>query len=259
MKDVNLLINNGVNIQKSLELFGDMETYNATLHDFLAEVEGKLVKIKQYKEISDMANYATLVHSLKSDAKYFGFDKLAELSYNHEIESKANNMYYVTDHFEELMEEANRIVNLVKQYLGIIPRTNSSTSTTETTMKEKKILVVDDSTIVRNFIQKIFSHEYEVLIANDGQEALDIIQTHQESIYAMLLDLNMPNVDGFQVLEHFKNNNLFAKIPVSIITGDSSKEAIDKAFKYPIVDMLQKPFNEVNIKSVVEKTISYRN
>ena len=49
MKDVNLLISNGVNIEKSLELFGDMETYNDTLHDFLNEVEGKLAKIKAYK------------------------------------------------------------------------------------------------------------------------------------------------------------------------------------------------------------------
>ena len=119
MKDVNLLINNGVNVNKSLELFGDMDTYNDTLHDFLSEVEGKLAKIKAFKEVADMANYAILVHSLKSDAKYFGFEKLAELAYNHEMESKANNMYYVTDHYAELMEEANRIVALVKQYMGI--------------------------------------------------------------------------------------------------------------------------------------------
>ena len=55
MKDVNLLINNGVNVQKSLELFGDMATYDDTLHDFLSEVEGKLARIKAFKEVSDMA------------------------------------------------------------------------------------------------------------------------------------------------------------------------------------------------------------
>ena len=63
MKDVNLLTSNGVNVEKSLELFGDMETYNDTLHDFLSEVEGKLAKIKSFKEIADMSNYAILVHS----------------------------------------------------------------------------------------------------------------------------------------------------------------------------------------------------
>lgn len=258
MKDINLLISNGVNVNKSLELFGDIETYNDTLDDFLSEVEGKLVRIKQCKEMSDMANYAILVHSLKSDAKYFGFDKLAELSYNHEMESKANNMYYITEHYDELMNEANRIVHLVKRYVGIENETEVLTPQVSPVTKDKKILVVDDSAIVRNFIEKIFNDEYEVLVANDGAEALGIIGSNIDKIYAMLLDLNMPNVDGFQVLEYFNQKNLFRRIPVSIITGDSSKEVIDKAFTYPIVDMLQKPFNEVNVKNCVDKTIAYR-
>ncbi len=257
MKDVNLLINNGVNIEKSLELFGDMETYDDTLQDFLAEIDEKLTKIKAFKQTADMANYAILVHSLKSDARYFGFEKLAELSYQHEMESKANNMYYVTDHYDELMNEAYRIVSLVKQYMGIIEE-DSSSGTTNSVTHDKKILVVDDSTIVRNFIQKIFSNDFDVLIANDGQEALNTIVSDPNNIVAMLLDLNMPNVDGFAVLEYFKQNQLFDKIPVSIITGDSSRDVINRAFTYPIVDMLQKPFNEVNIKKIVEKTISFK-
>ena len=73
----------------------------------------------------------------------------------------------------------------------------------------------------------------------------------------ILLDLNMPKVDGFAVLEFMRNNNLFSKMPVSIISGDSSKETIDRAFTYDIVDMLGKPFNAANIKSVVEKTMIY--
>ncbi len=259
MKDVNLLISNGVNIEKSLELFGDMETYNDTLHDFLNEVEGKLAKIKSCKEISDMANYAILVHSLKSDAKYFGFEKLAELAYNHEMESKANNMYYVTDHFDELMTEANRIVALVKQYLGITSG-SSSTVVKPLVIKDKTILVVDDSNVVRNFVYKIFHDEYDVLIANDGKEALDIIRSNvDDKIVGVLLDLNMPNVDGFQVLDYFKQANLFARIPVAIITGEGTQENVQRAYQYPIVDMLQKPFNEVNVKNIVDKLIMIRN
>lgn len=258
MKDVNLLISNGVNIEKSLELFGDMETYNDTLHDFLSEVEGKLSKIKTYKETGDMANYAILVHSLKSDSKYFGFEKLAELAYNHEMESKANNMYYVTDHFDELMTEANRIVTLVKQYMGIATN-NTNQAARQLVIKDKTILVVDDSNVVRNFVYKIFNSEYDVLIANDGKEALDIIKSNvDDKIVGMLLDLNMPNVDGFQVLDYFKQTNLFARIPVAIITGEGTQNNIERAYQYPIVDMLQKPFNEVNVKNIVDKLIMVR-
>lgn len=255
MKDVNLLISNGVNVQKSLELFGDMETYNMTLNDFLSEIDSKLAKIKMYKEQADMANYAILVHSLKSDSKYFGFEKLAELAYNHEMESKANNMYYVTDHYDELMEEANRILRIVKQYMGV-GGVSSVATPKPLVIKDKTILVVDDSNVVRNFVYKIFNNQYDVMIANDGKEALDIIKANvDDKIVGMLLDLNMPNVDGFQVLDYFKEANLFTRIPVAIITGEGSQDNIKRAYQYPIVDMLQKPFNEVNVKNIVDKLI----
>ena len=255
MKDVNLLTSNGVNINQSLELFGDMETYDDTLEEFLAGVGEKLNNIQKYKEASDMANYAILVHSLKSDSKYLGFTTLAELSYNHEMESKANNVDYVYAHYEELMTEAHRIVELVEKYLGKAVEIKAFEQPT-TISKDKTILVVDDSSIIRTFIQRVFNDTYNVMIANDGREALDIINTN-DNIVAMLLDLNMPNVNGFEVLEYFKQNSLFAKIPVSIITGDDSKETVTRAFTYPIADVLAKPFNERDVKRVVEKTVEY--
>ena len=259
MKDVSILTNNGVNVQKSLELFGDMATYDDTLHDFLAEIDNKLAKIKMFKEQSDMANYAILVHSLKSDSKYFGFEKLAELAYNHEMESKANNMYYVTDHYEELMTEANRILNVVKQYMGVGGASVAPT-VNPTVIKDKTILVVDDSNVVRNFVAKIFNNQYDVLIANDGKEAMDIIQSNvDDKIVGVLLDLNMPNVDGFAVLDYFKENNLFSRIPVAIITGEGTEDNVKRAYTYPIVEMLQKPFNEINVKNIVDKLIMIKN
>ena len=259
MKDVSILTNNGVNVQKSLELFGDMATYDDTLHDFLAEIDNKLAKIKMFKEQSDMANYAILVHSLKSDSRYFGFEKLAELAYNHEMESKANNMYYVTDHYDELMHEANRILQIVKEYMGVETGTFQQT-VKPIVIKDKTILVVDDSNVVRNFVYKIFNNEYDVLIANDGSEAINILNNNvDDKIVGVLLDLNMPNVNGFEVLDYFKNANLFARIPVAIITGEGTDENIKKAYTYPIVDMLQKPFNEVNVKNIVDKLIMIHN
>ena len=92
-------------------------------------------------------------------------------------------------------------------------------------------------------------------MAKDGQEVINIISADPKRIAALLLDLNMPNVDGFGVLEYLKENNLFTVVPTSIISGASDKESIEKAFKYPIVDMLNKPFSRDNVKLVVEKTV----
>ncbi len=256
MKDVTILTSNGANIKKALELFGDMETYDATLETFLQEVPSKLDKIKSCKEIGDMANYAILVHSLKSDARYFGFEKLGELAYDHELKSKANDMYYVTEHFNELMLEANRVVNLVKKYMGVGIIDDSSYK--EKTIHDKAILVVDDSNLIRNFILKIFDDSFEVISATDGREAIDILSddAKRQNINAVLLDLNMPNVDGFEVLNYYKTNDLFKSIPISIITGVDDKDSIDKAFKYPIIDILLKPFNERDVKKILEKTLN---
>jgi len=255
MKDVNLLKNNGVDVDKSLELFGDMETYDETLEEFLNGVGEKLSNIEKYKEASDMANYAILVHSLKSDSKYLGFTKLAEMSYNHEMASKANNIEYVYSTYNALVTEADRIVKLASTYLG--KEVTVKAVEQPVVMKDKTILVVDDSSLIRTFIQRVFNDTYNVLIATDGREALNIIASNS-NIVGMLLDLNMPNVNGFEVLEYFKQNGLFARIPVSIITGEDSKENIERAFTYPIADVLAKPFNERDVKRVVEKTIEYK-
>ncbi|HIS38917.1 MAG TPA: response regulator [Candidatus Onthousia faecavium] len=256
MRDVNLLINNGVNVKKSLELFGDMATYDETLGDFLSDINEKEAKIKQSKEIGDMANYAILVHGLKSDAKYFGFDKLANLAYQHEMASKENNMYYVTENFDDLIKELDFIVHLVKQYLGL-EEVGTATSFVAP-KKDRALIVVDDSSVIKNFVQKIFNNQFEVLMASDGTEALNLIASIKDTrIVGMLLDLNMPNFNGFQVLEYFKNNNLFDRIPVSIITGVGNDNLVANAFNYPIVDVIRKPFNERDIKEVVEKTVQY--
>ena len=256
MKDVNILITNGANVKKALELFGDMETYDQTLEVFLSEVPQKIQKIKDYKEIGDMANYAIQVHSLKSDARYFGFDTLADIAYQHELESKANNMYYVTEHFDELMKETNRVINLVKKYMGVGSVNEEEKKKAEN--HDKAILVVDDSNIIRNFIFKIFNDSFDVIVANDGKEAIDIINDQDKSkkIKAILLDLNMPNVNGFEVLDYLKSNDLLKKYPTSIITGVDDKESIEKAYKYPIVDILLKPFNERDVKKILEKTLN---
>ena len=117
--DVNILKNNGINVDAGLELLGDMEMYNETLNDFLSESETRIPNIINYYNAKDMPNYAILVHAQKSDSKYLGFTKLAELSYNHEMASKANNIEYVQNNIQELITESNRVVSVIKSYLGV--------------------------------------------------------------------------------------------------------------------------------------------
>ena len=259
MKDVNLLTSNGVNVEKALELFGDMEMYDATMSDFLEMVDQKLSNLRKYRETGDMPNYAIEVHSLKSDARYLGFVSLADLAYQFELKSKANDLMFVYDNYKTLLDEAHRVINLSKKYLGR-EITENVISDMVSGPKNGAILVVDDSNLVANFIKKIFDDRYEVFIASDGARAIEMVTgPNADKIKACLLDLNMPNVNGFEVLEYFKKNNLFIKIPVSVITGNDTRDQVDEAFIYPIVDLLSKPFNERDINRIIEKTISNYN
>lgn len=283
MNDENYLIENGVDVTKSLELFGDIDTYNEIVGEFLVSSKEKQAKLQQSKEEKDMANYTIYIHSLKSDAQYFGFTKLAEMAEAQEQKSKDGDVFYIFEHFQELNDEIDRMVGVVKKYLYPEPEETAAPAeapqeatpaptpvVVQPTPEEenlpepydqKTILVADDSNIIRNFVKRIFSDKYNVGVAQNGEEALQIIKANlgNEEIVALLLDLNMPKVDGFAVLDYINENQLFNKIPVSIISGDCSKDTIAKAFGYPIVDMLAKPFTETDIKHVVEKTIYFKN
>lgn len=260
MKNPEFLISKGVDLNKSLELFGDIDTYNETIGDFIVGAASKTNKLKEYMASKDMANYAVYVHSLKSDAKYFGFTKLAEIAYEHELKSKAGDTYYIYENLNNLVAVVNETITIVKEYLTDEEPQEKKQTPAKEQYQTKTILIVDDSNIIRNFAKRIFDGQYAVGTAKDGQEAIDILEANKDNefIVAMLLDLNMPRVDGFKVLEYMQDNNLFAKVPVSIISGDSTKETINKAYQYPIIDMLGKPFNDSDIKRVVEKTLMYK-
>ena len=114
--DRSYLEKNGVDVNKALEMLGDMDMYNATIHDFISEVEDKWHRLEVALQDGKMEDYAIDVHSLKSDCKYLGFMSLADIAYQHELKSKENNYEYVKEHFEELREEYNKVLDIAKTY-----------------------------------------------------------------------------------------------------------------------------------------------
>lgn len=126
---------------------------------------------------------------------------------------------------------------------------NNATSTVtgiEPVSSKKNILIVDDSSIIRNFLKKVVVDKYDVTPVSGGADAIEVIPT--KKIDLILLDLMMPGIDGFGVLEYLKQNNITT--PVVIISGDTTKESIDRAFTYNVVDMIGKPFSE---KAIMDK------
>ena len=115
--DEKYLLDNGIDYKKGVELFGDITTYKEMLRDWYKDSLNKFKKIKELLDKKDMPNYSVEVHSLKSDAKYFGMDKLASISLDHELKSKENDTDYVTKNFKTLEKEVKRIIQVVSKYL----------------------------------------------------------------------------------------------------------------------------------------------
>ena len=117
--DEKYLLDNGIDYNKGVELFGDITTYKEMLSDWYKDSLNNFKKIKELLDNKDMQNYSVEVHSLKSDAKYFGMNRLAEISLDHELKSKENNTDYVINNFKELEKEFNRVIKIVGKYLNL--------------------------------------------------------------------------------------------------------------------------------------------
>lgn len=270
--DIEFLKQNGVDTDKALALFGDMDTYNETFKDYLEGIEEKKAKLKFAKDNANWSEYAIFAHSIKSDARYLGFTDIAAICLEHEMAGKDFNQHFILKNYDNMLQAVDKMTDIVKRYLAGEKAKNGEEKkevpvekpVTEEIKQEHPsdtlkdvVVVADDSPIVSNFASRALNNLYEVIVAKDGAELINIINSNRYNIKALLLDLNMPNVGGFQVLEYLKNSNRYEKLPVSIITGEDSKNMIDKAFTYNIVDVLVKPFSKDDLVRVLEKTINF--
>ena len=100
-------------------------------------------------------------------------------------------------------------------------------------MVEARILIADDSKMNQQILSEILGGRYEYLYADDGMQALELL----------LLDINMPRLDGFGVLEVMKQHNWLQEIPVIITSSEDDESFIQKAYELGVTDYIRRPFN----------------
>ncbi len=128
------------------------------------------------------------------------------------------------------------------------------TSLLELEENKKNVLVVDDSNLMTNFIGKVLSNEYNVVKMHNGIEALAILSTNAININALILDLNMPGINGMEVLEKMNEQGLLNKVPVLVLSGEEDPDAVTKVLSYPNVQLITKGVNggAKDIKNALE-------
>lgn len=108
-------------------------------------------------------------------------------------------------------------------------------------MSREQILIVDDEEINRSILGMVFESEYDILEASDGERAIEQIKSN-ENICLILLDIIMPILDGFGVLDYMRDHQLLEKIPVILITSETVRDSEYKGYTYGIADVMHKPF-----------------
>lgn len=119
----------------------------------------------------------------------------------------------------------------------------------------KKILVVDDSSLIHQMYRLVMSrYKCEIVDAMNGQEALDILSL-QNDVQLILLDINMPVMNGVQFLEKAAKSGLPSKVPVIVISTEGKEEDTLRGLKLGARGYLKKPFNPTELYSLIEKII----
>ena len=118
-----------------------------------------------------------------------------------------------------------------------------------------KILIVDDSELNRELLAGMLEDEYEIYQVENGKKAIDILEENREQFKLVLLDINMPVMDGYEVLSIMKRRKWLNKLPVIVISAEISGESVKKAYELGASDYFVRPFNVAIVLRRVRNTI----
>jgi DNA-binding response OmpR family regulator len=115
---------------------------------------------------------------------------------------------------------------------------------------KKKVLIVEDEELIRKFFIEILEYKYELHVASNGDEGIKIANEVVPDM--ILLDIMMPQMDGFEVCTSLRNNKKFEKTIIVMVTGLSDRDSKMKALKMGADDIIAKPFNPIDVRTKVQ-------
>lgn len=119
-----------------------------------------------------------------------------------------------------------------------------------------KLIVADDSRLVRGIVAKaVASIGFETVLATNGKEALDILETDEKDIILVLLDWNMPVMNGIDVIKNMRGNDRFKRIPVLMVSTESEGERIQEAISAGAQGYLTKPFTADQLIEAIHRVL----
>ena len=119
----------------------------------------------------------------------------------------------------------------------------------------ERILIADDAAVDRSILVALLDGEYDVTEAGDGEEVIDALKRNPDAYKCILLDIRMPGVDGFGVLEYMRENSLLGKVPVIALTALTDAADQIRCYRAGVTDLLEKPYNQEVLKFKLRSAI----
>ena len=118
-----------------------------------------------------------------------------------------------------------------------------------------RILIVDDSLLNIEILESILEDDYDIVTAGNGAEAIAVLQKESVNISLVLLDINMPIMDGYEVLEIMNEKHWIDDVPVIMISAENSVSSMHRAYELGITDFISRPFDMLIVSHRVKNTI----
>ncbi len=145
---------------------------------------------------------------------------------------------------DEAIAKADQLMYKAKDYKAMVVTECDKTLFEEKEVENKlRILIVDDSEFNRAILREILQETYDIIEADDGKEALHKINEYGMEISLVLLDIIMPEKDGFEVLKYMTEEHLISDIPVIMISSEDSANYIRRAYEMGVSDYINSPFD----------------
>ena len=145
---------------------------------------------------------------------------------------------------DEAIAKADQLMYKAKDYKAMVVTECDKTLFEEKEVENKpRILIVDDSEFNRAILREILQETYDIIEADDGKEALHKINEYGMEISLVLLDIIMPEKDGFEVLKYMTEEHLISDIPVIMISSEDSANYIRRAYEMGVSDYINRPFD----------------
>ena len=167
-------------------------------------------------------------------------------------------MQTITDPLENIVRRADRLMYQAKcrKNAVMVEVPGHSLAALEKLLQNKsQILLVDDSKMNRMMLKEILGGDYSILEAENGQECLEKMQAEAGNIALVLLDINMPVMDGFEVLKAMNANHTIEDTPVIMISSEDSDAAIRRSYELGASDYVNRPFDARIVYRRVSNTI----